>query len=64
VLIRVIGSTTSIHANDTRSSGQTGLGEGDIGIMTDSTSQPAGYYWRGGESQIIQKTKMVFARIA
>ena len=27
VLIRVFDSTTSIHANDTRSSGQTGLGE-------------------------------------
>ena len=64
VLVRVIDSSTSMHSGDTRSPGQTGLGKGIIGIMTDSSGLPAGYYWRGGESRNFQETEMVFARIA
>lgn len=64
VLVRVIDSTTSPHADDTRNAGQTGLGTGTIGIMTDSSGIPTGYYWRGGVSTSLQETEMVFARIA
>lgn len=64
VLVRVIDSTTSAHADDTRGSGRNGLGKGTIGIMTDSSGPPTGYYWRGGVSSVMQETDMVFARIA
>lgn len=64
VLVRVIDSTTSAHSDDTRNPGGSGLGEGIIGIMTDSSGYPTGYYWRGGVSAAFQKTEMVFARIA
>lgn len=64
ILVRVIDSTTSGHADDTRASGQTGLGKGTIGIMTDQSGLPIGYYWRGGQSKILQETEMLFARIA
>lgn len=64
VLVRVIDSTKSMHSSDTRSPGQTGLGKGIIGIMTDSSGSPTGYYWRGGKSRTFHETEMVFARIA
>lgn len=64
VLVRVIDSTTSPHTDDTRIPGQTGLGKGTIGIMTDSSGIPTGYYWRGGVSTSLQETEMIFARIA
>ena len=64
VLVQVIDSTESGHANDTRGSGQTGLGKGTIGIMTDLSGLPTGYYWRGGESRLLQKTEIAFGRIA
>ena len=49
VLVQVIDSTKSRHSHDTRSpglTGLTGLGEGIIGIMTDASGLPTGYYWR------------------
>ncbi len=64
VLVQVIDSVESGHAKDTRGTGKTGLGKGTFGIMTDSSGLPTGYYWRGGESTLLQKTKIVFARIA
>ncbi len=64
VLVQVIDSTESGHANDTRGSGQTGLGKGTIGIMTDLSGLPTGYYWRGGDSRLLQKTDIAFGRIA
>lgn len=64
VLVQVIDSTESGHTNDTRGSGQTGLGKGTIGIMTDTSGLPTGYYWRGGESRLLQKTEIAFGRIA
>ncbi len=63
LLVRVIDSTTSRHADDTRGAGETGLGEGTVGIMTDSAGQATGYFWRGGESRTLQETEMAFARI-
>jgi hypothetical protein len=63
VLVQVIDSTESGHANDTRGPGETGLGKGTIGIMTDNSGLPNGYYWRGGESRLLQKTEIAFARI-
>ncbi len=64
LLVRVIDSTTSRHADDTRAPGATGLGEGTIGIMTDNSGNATGYFWRGGESKVLQETGMAFARIA
>jgi len=64
ILVTVIDSTTSPHADDTRKPGQTGLGKGTIGIMTGPSGLPSGYYWRGGVSSALQETEMVFARIA
>jgi len=64
VLVQVIDSTESGHAGDTRGPGQTGLGKGTIGIMTGPSGLPTGYYWRGGESRLLQETEIVFARIA
>lgn len=63
VLVQVIDSTESGHADDTRGSGETGLGKGTIGIMTDNSSLPTGYYWRGGDSRLLQKTEIAFGRI-
>ncbi|HSQ93405.1 MAG TPA: hypothetical protein VLL74_03840 [Methanoregula sp.] len=64
LLVRVIDSTTTRHADDTRAPGESGLGTGTVGIMTDSSGYPTGYYWRGGESKILRETDMAFARIA
>ena len=64
VLVQVIDSTEFRHAKDTRGPGQTGLGKGTIGIMTDTSGRPTGYYWRGGESTLLQKTEIAFARIS
>lgn len=63
LLVRVIDSTTSRHAKDTRSTGEQGLGEGTVGIMTDPSGLPVGYFWRGGESRSLQEMEMAFARI-
>lgn len=63
ILVRVIDSTTSRHANDTRSPGEDGLGKGTIGIMTNESGMPVGYFWRGGESPTLRETDMAFARI-
>lgn len=64
VLVQVMDSALSGHADDTRESGETGLGKGTIGIMTGSSGQPTGFYWRGGASTLLQETEIAFARIA
>ena len=47
-LVEVIDSTTMPHAEDSRSSGQQGLGTGTIGLQTDAAGAPTGFYWKGG----------------
>ena len=47
-LVVVIDSTTMPHAEDSRSSGQHGLGTGTIGLQTDAAGAPTGFYWKGG----------------
>lgn len=47
-LVGVIDSTTMPHAEDSRSSGQQGLGTGTIGLQTDAAGAPTGFYWKGG----------------
>lgn len=47
-LVEVIDSTTMPHAEDSRSSGQQGLGTGTIGLQTDGAGAPTGFYWKGG----------------
>lgn len=47
-LVRVIDSSMSGHASDTRSATDTGLGSGTIGLLTDGSGLPVGYRWSGG----------------
>jgi hypothetical protein len=47
-LVKVIDSTTSPHAKDTRHQGADGLGTGTIGLQVDAAGAPTGYYWQGG----------------
>lgn len=63
VLIPVIDSTVSHHANDTRPEGSTCLGMGIIGIEVNGTGDPLGFYWRNGESTRIEPTKIAFGRL-
>lgn len=63
VLIPVIDSTVSPHANDTRPEGSTGLGMGTIGINVNGTGNPLGFYWHNGESTKMEPTKIAFGRI-
>lgn len=46
--LQIIDSTTSPHADDSRTNGATGLGTGWIGLAVDSQSQPTGFYWQAG----------------
>ena len=63
ILITVIDSTSSPHANDSRAIGITGLGKGIIGILTDK-ERPIGYYWRGGISRSPIYTKITFGKLS
>ncbi|TKV58486.1 hypothetical protein FDO65_13100 [Nakamurella flava] len=46
--LQIIDSTTSPHADDSRTNGATGLGTGSIGLAVDAQGQPTGFYWQGG----------------
>jgi hypothetical protein len=63
VLIPVIDSTVSPHANDTRPEGSTGLGTGTIGINVNGAGYPLGFYWSDGESSKMEQTKIAFGRL-
>lgn len=62
-LIRVIDSTQSPHAEDTRLKPTNGLGSGIIGLVVDREVHPTGFYWRGNESKQPQTTHIVLGRI-
>jgi hypothetical protein len=47
-LVKVIDSTTSPHAQDTRGPSDDGLGTGTIGLQVDASGDPVGFYWQGG----------------
>ena len=63
MLIPVIDSTSSPHANDTRRQGETGLGRGTIGAIFNSQGKAIAYRWRGGLSQQAQATDIAFGRL-
>ena len=63
ILIPVIDSTSSPHANDTRRQGETGLGRGTIGAIFNDRGKAIAYRWRGGLSQQAQATDIAFGRL-
>jgi hypothetical protein len=63
ILIPVIDSTTSPHAQDSRLKGQTGLGSGVIGVLFDRKNEPIAYHWRGAKSKRAEQTPIAFGRI-
>jgi hypothetical protein len=64
LLVPVIDSTQSAHADDSRSAGETGLGSGTIGLVLDDSGAAVGYRWRGGRSRRILYTAVAFARLS
>jgi len=62
-LVRVADSTTSPHAQDSRTGGTNGLGTGTIGLVAGDSGQPIGYYWRGGTSTHLEHTAIALGRI-
>jgi hypothetical protein len=63
ILVPIIDSTLSGHAQDSRPKGTTGLGRGLIGILVDGDGRPLSYRWRGGESRRAVETDIVFGRL-
>lgn len=61
-LVQVADSTLSPHANDSRRPGQTGLGTGTIGLLSDDGGGPTAFYWQGGVSQQPKPTEIAFGR--
>ena len=44
--VRVIDSTESPHADDTRAARQSGVGRGTLWLVVDATGKPIGYHWK------------------
>ena len=63
VLVRIADSTTSLHADDTRAAGTTGIGSGLIGIKIDSSGSAVGIYWKGGISRTAQLVNVKVGRL-
>lgn len=63
ILLRVVDSTESPHADDVRGPDTaTGLGTGTIGLVVDASDTPLGYRWKGGESTKAYATLIAVAR--
>jgi hypothetical protein len=62
-LVKVIDSTTTPHAGDSRGTDHTGIGSGTIGLKVDSLNRPIAYWWRGGLSYNAYTTPIVLGRI-
>ncbi|MEN3268822.1 hypothetical protein [Pseudonocardia sp.] len=63
-LVKIIDSTKSPHADDSRPKGATGLGTGTVGLIVNGSGQPVGYYWRGGVSTSVAKhTQVALGRV-
>lgn len=62
-LLRVVDSTESPHADDTRLDDETGLGAGIIGLVTDAADAPIAYRWRGGLSPRAFVTTIAIGRV-
>lgn len=63
ILVPIIDSTMSFHAEDSRGKGETGLGRGLIGILVDGEGRPVAYRWRGGHSKDAVETRIAFGRL-
>lgn len=63
LLVKVVDSARSGHANDTRGTTYSGPGTGTIGIKYDSNGYAVGYYWSGGKSTTLNTTKLAFGRL-
>ena len=50
--VAVIDSTSSRHGDDTRKTGQTGLGRGTMWFAVDGEGKPAGYRWGSPKQQL------------
>ena len=63
ILLRVVDSTESPHADDVRGPDTaTGLGTGTLGLVVDASDAPLGYRWKGGESVKAFATLIAIAR--
>jgi hypothetical protein len=58
IKLRVIDSTRTPHAFDSRKQGETGLGTGTISLVMNTTESAVGFRWRDGESTRTQYTKI------
>jgi hypothetical protein len=62
-LVKIMDSTRSPHANDSRGTSETGIGTGTLGLKVDSLGKPLAYYWRGGLSYNALYTKIALGRV-
>ncbi|MFD1528130.1 hypothetical protein [Pseudonocardia aurantiaca] len=63
-LVKIIDSTKSPHADDSRAKGTTGLGTGTVGLIVNRSGEPVGYYWRGGVSTVAKHTEVALGRVS
>jgi hypothetical protein len=63
ILVPIIDSTMSPHAEDSRVRGETGLGKGLIGILVDAEGRPLAFRWRGGQSRDAVATRIALGRL-
>lgn len=62
-LVRVADSTVSPHSGDSRRAGEQGLGTGMVGLSSDGSGRPVGFYWRGGVSKAVKLTDIALGRL-
>jgi hypothetical protein len=63
ILVAIIDSTRSPHALDSRVNGASGIGTGTIGIVMNTTGSAVGFRWRGGDSGVVEYTKIAFGQL-
>jgi hypothetical protein len=63
ILVPILDSTSSPHAEDGRTRDRTGLGQGTIGIIVDAKGRAIAYRWRGGISKEAIDTEIAFGRL-
>jgi hypothetical protein len=62
-LVKVVDSTVSPHAQDSRGADDEGLGTGTVGLVADGSGHPVGFYWRGGVSKVAKRTDVALGRV-
>lgn len=63
ILVPIYDATMSPHADDSRATGENGLGKGLIGIIVEGDGRPVAYRWKGGESKHEVETDIAFGRL-